>query len=164
MGGVNEQYDDIMDHEAAIPMIKESYGKAISKWQDKRDKYLKEKAIIDQYNKQQQQQYQKYDEKLHKYYQQQLQNLNNNYYNNYETNYNDDDDDDDDDYQRSPMATNTKQATSSTSPLTTTSTSTSKPKPKPQPKPIPSYAIQHKCPEYQYIPSKPKTRLSNSII
>ena len=83
MGGINEQYDDIMDHEAAIPIIKENYDKSLIKWSNKRDKYLKDKQEIDQFNKEQQMQFNKYDQELHKNYQQQLQNLNNNYYNNY---------------------------------------------------------------------------------
>ncbi len=36
MGGINEQYDDLLDQEASIPLAEESYKKAIDKWRNEK--------------------------------------------------------------------------------------------------------------------------------
>eukprot|EP01083_Nonionella_stella_P192052 710269_1 len=44
MGGINEQYDDLLDQEASIPLAEESYKRALNKWHQEKDS-------IDKYNR-----------------------------------------------------------------------------------------------------------------
>ncbi len=41
MGGINEQYDDLLDQEASNPLAEESYIKAIDKWRNEKQNIQK---------------------------------------------------------------------------------------------------------------------------
>mmetsp|Transcript_1041 Transcript_1041/g.2032 ORF Transcript_1041/g.2032 Transcript_1041/m.2032 type:complete len:354 (-) Transcript_1041:29-1090(-) len=54
MGGINEQYDDIMEYEASMPLVDQNYKQSFEKWKKHKKEYEQQQATIDSHEKEQQ--------------------------------------------------------------------------------------------------------------